>query len=138
MLKDEFYAAVKLKYPDVKLSRALYKVDQEFTAISKLKYRDYSPKEITRYLISSHHTDSFYYEVLGVDGNDKSINVPITVLKQKGRAKKLTLRQTMSYGQLALHYLNSTNDLYRYKEIIDKYFKDWRPFLWQKVESLLD
>lgn len=138
MLKTEFYEAVQTKYPTVKLARALYKIDKEFTAMSLLSYKDYTPLEISKYLISTFYTDCFYYEKLGVDSEDKNINVSLSIYKQKGRAKKLTLKQTISYGCLALHYLSSTNNLYKYKEIIDKYFKEWRPYLWEKVELLLD
>lgn len=138
MLKEDFYKAVTAKYPNVKLDRALYKIDREFTAISLLSYKDYSPLEISKYLISTFYTDCYYYDNLGVNSEDRSINVAITIYKQKGRAKKLTLKQALSYGCLALHYLSSTKDLYKYKEVIDQYFKEWRPYLWQKVESLLD
>lgn len=138
MLKNQYYDAVQLKYPRASLARAIYKVDKDFTEKTKLDYLSFTKSDLSKYLITVHYSNCYYFETLKVNSEDNNLKIKLLGTTKQRKGKLLDLKQTLIYGELALHLMFELQNSYHFNEIIKDYFTKWRPYLWEKVELLLD
>lgn len=135
--KESFYKQVQTTYPKAELSKALLQHDKVITKILESQATDLDSDSINKFITSCFYIDDYYFNSLKLNPLDLSLKVDITINNSK---KTLTLKQTLSYAYLGLklHLDGDAPNLKRYLTLSKDLCTKWRPYLWQKIESILD